>query len=296
MVKGTIDLAKLGVDTQTDLAIFMATALPISVKLKYQKMKMELGLIDNYSLTIEEKSKLIAASEIMMEDANKYAQMGIGMVTGTVEAFINTLNPVKQYNYMFNTNLTLHEAIEHDESAIQVTLTVLGGIKLKNSIVNKFKKWTNVSVSSKGILDAFRKNADPFKDVMGSGTESHPIEWNKLITEMESAGVEIVYRDGGMAYSPSTGKRGQIIIDKSSSYGALLHEYTHYLDDVSKGFPGMEYHFQTINRVKMELHAYMQEIKLADSLGYKSVANQLFQNYMAERNILTNYLRIKKSN
>jgi hypothetical protein len=110
---------------------------------------------------------------------------------------------------------------------------------------------------------------------------------------MESNGVEIVYRDGGMAYSPSSGKPGQLIIDENSSYSALLHEYTHYLDDASKGFPGMAYHFQTQNRLQMELHAYMQEIKLADSLGIKSVADQLFENYMTERSLLTDYLRMK---
>ena len=49
----------------------------------------------------------------------------------------------------------------------------------------------------------------------------------------------------------------------------------------------MEYHFQTINRVKMELHAYMQGIKLADSLGYKDVSKQLFENNRNERELLT---------
>ena len=70
---------------------------------------------------------------------------------------------------------------------------------------------------------------------------------------------------GVMAYSTANGVSGQIIIDPNASYSALLHEYTHYLDDAVAGFPGMEYHFQTICKVKMELHAYMQEIKLAES-------------------------------
>jgi len=63
------------------------------------------------------------------------------------------------------------------------------------------------------------------------------------------------------------------------------------VDDMAKNYPGMSYHFQTKNRVQMELHAYMQEIKLADSLGLKDIANQLFENYIDERSLLTEYLR-----
>jgi len=62
------------------------------------------------------------------------------------------------------------------------------------------------------------------------------------------------------------------------------------VDDMAKNYPGMSYHFQTKNRVQMELHAYMQEIKLADSLGLKDIANQLFENYIDERSLLTEYL------
>ena len=139
--------------------------------------------------------------------------------------------------------------------------------------------------------DSFRKNADPFREVMGTGVESHPEKWNALLNEMKNNGVEVVYREGAMAYSPAKGVAGQLVVDPSASYSVLLHEYTHYLDDVAAGFPGMEYHFQTINRVKMELHAYMQGIKLADSLGYKDVSKQLFENNRNERELLTSHLK-----
>lgn len=148
--------------------------------------------------------------------------------------------------------------------------------------------------------NCFRKNADPFREVMGAGIDSHPKEWNALINEMKDNGVEIVYREGVMAYSPAKGVAGQIVVDPNASYSALLHEYTHYLDDAAAGFPGMEYHFQTINRVKMELHAYMQEIKLAESLPLldekyediaEQLAKQLFENYRAERELLTSHLK-----
>ena len=155
-------------------------------------------------------------------------------------------------------------------------------LQASNSIKEKNEVWDK---------DFFRKNADSFYDVMGSGINSHPEQWKALLNEMKNNGVEIIYREGAIAYSPAKGSAGQLVVDPNASYSALLHEYTHYLDDAAAGFPGMEYHFQTINRVKMELHAYMQEIKLADSLGYKDIANQLFENYRIERELLTSHLK-----
>ncbi|MFP9131295.1 hypothetical protein [Niallia sp. BSM11] len=92
------------------------------------------------------------------------------------------------------------------------------------------------------VYDAFRKNpADPLKEILGAGRQSHPEQWNSIINTMKSQGVEVVYKDGVMAYSPSRGNPGQLVIDKNSSIGVLIHEYTHYLDDMNQGFPGMSY-------------------------------------------------------
>ncbi|KAA6450395.1 hypothetical protein [Bacillus swezeyi] len=104
---------------------------------------------------------------------------------------------------------------------------------------------------------------------------------------METQGVEVVYKDGVMAYSPSSGKPGQLVIDENSSIGALIHEYTHFLDDLEHGFPGMSFHFQTKNRVMMELNAYMREVKFAEDIGRRDIANMLFEN----RSLLTSHLK-----
>lgn len=53
----------------------------------------------------------------------------------------------------------------------------------------------------------------------------------------------------------------------------------------------MSYHFQTINRVKMEMNAYMREIKIAEELGRNDIANTLFENYLRERKTLTSHLK-----
>ncbi|MGG4478885.1 WXG100 family type VII secretion target [Paenibacillus illinoisensis] len=141
-------------------------------------------------------------------------------------------------------------------------------------------------------IDMFRKDTDdPLKVVLGPGRESHPEKWKEIIDNLESNGVEVIHRGEDMAYSPKRGGPGQLIINEDASIGALIHEYTHYLDDMNKGFPGMSYHFQTINRVKMELNAYMREIKIAEELGRNDIANTLFENYLQERKTLTSHLK-----
>ena len=147
------------------------------------------------------------------------------------------------------------------------------------------------SLNSTNDYMMFRKGADPLGEEFGPGRISNPDDWQNILDDLQNQGVEIVHREGVMGYSPSKGKPGQLVIDDNASYGALLHERQHYLDDVKQGFPGMEYHFQTKNRLKMELNAYMKEIHWAESIGRKDIANSLFENYMNERALLTNHLR-----
>ena len=142
--------------------------------------------------------------------------------------------------------------------------------------------------------DFYRKNpSDPIRDILGSGLESNPKEWNKLINEMVDNGVEIVYRDGTMAYSPGLvpGTPGQLIIDKNASMSALIHEYQHYLDDVASGLPGMRQLYEQNPRIIKELRAYMKEIKIADELGLKDVSAQLWENYRQEREYILNIFK-----
>ena len=140
----------------------------------------------------------------------------------------------------------------------------------------------------------YRKNiSDPIRDILGSGLKSNPKEWNKLIDEMASNGVEIVYRDGTMAYSPGLvpGAPGQLIIDKDASMSALIHEYQHYLDDVASGLPGMRQLYEQNPRIIKELRAYTKEIKIADELGLREVSAQLWENYRQEREYILNLFK-----
>jgi hypothetical protein len=139
----------------------------------------------------------------------------------------------------------------------------------------------------------YMKNAaDPMRDVLGSGRTSNPKEWNAIIKELEASGVEINYSKGSMAYAPGLqkGNPGQIKIDPDASLSALKHEYQHFLDAKAEGFPsfGQQMFENPKRRVIKELRAYLVEIKEADKMGLKNVAEQLFESYRQERGWIVN--------
>ena len=129
-------------------------------------------------------------------------------------------------------------------------------------------------------------NGDPSKLYNSAGKISHPNEWNTTIDNLKNQGVEVVQKgDGTLAYAPKSDFHSpQLNIDGNASYSALMHEQQHYLDDLANGFPGNEFNFQVTNRLKSEFHAYMKEIKIAEQAGNKILANQLFENYIREKN------------
>lgn len=167
------------------------------------------------------------------------------------------------------------------------------------------KYWNDVAagktVSQRlGIEDVIRKlkpvgkqpyqfhdyNGDPSKEYNGAGKISHPNEWNTTIDNLKNQGVEVVEKaNGTMGYSPKTDfNPSQLNIDGNSSYSALMHEQQHYLDDLANGFKGWESMLDTKFRLQSEFNAYMTEIKIAEQAGNKILSNQLFENYIRERN------------
>lgn len=126
---------------------------------------------------------------------------------------------------------------------------------------------------------------DPAKTFNGSGKKTHPLEWNQTIDSLRNQGVEVVEKGNGtMGYAPKTDFRSpQLNLDGSASYSALMHEQQHYLDDLANGFPGPEFNFTPINKLKSELNAYLKEIRLAEQVGNRTLASQLYENYLRER-------------
>ncbi|MBU9705343.1 WXG100 family type VII secretion target [Paenibacillus sp. AK121] len=141
-----------------------------------------------------------------------------------------------------------------------------------------------------------KNNADPFRDIYGPGRLSHPEEWGTIIKNTQGAGVEVRILDRDiMAYAPKgSGKPGQLNIYEDASISALRHEYQHFLDDKAKGFPSLDVTYEFKNRIIMELRAYMVEIKEAERIGNKDLAEHLWNNYRDERQyLLENYGPVK---
>ena len=88
-----------------------------------------------------------------------------------------------------------------------------------------------------------------------------------------------------MGYGPlKKGEPGQLIIDPDASYSALQHEYSHYLEAKSKGFPSAAEVYQDWEgRIADELKAYTTEIEEAKKLGLDNVVEQLEKNFEAEK-------------
>ncbi|CAM4026455.1 T7SS effector LXG polymorphic toxin [Listeria booriae] len=144
----------------------------------------------------------------------------------------------------------------------------------------------NLQVVGKQEYSFDTYNADPARVVYGSGKNSNPVEWNETINNLKNQNVEVVMKENGtMGYAPKTDfQQPQLNIDSKSSYSALIHEQQHYLDDAAQGFKGNAFNFQIKNRVQLEFNAYMKEIQIAERTGNRQLANQLFENYIRERN------------
>lgn len=129
-------------------------------------------------------------------------------------------------------------------------------------------------------------NPDPAKSIYGPGKTSHPLEWNQTIDGLKNSGVEVVEKaNGTMGYAPKTDfNPPQLNLDGTASYSALMHEQQHYLDDLADGFRGWESLVDKQFRLQTEFNAYMNEIKLAEQAGNKALANQLYENFIIERN------------
>ena len=107
---------------------------------------------------------------------------------------------------------------------------------------------------------------DPIREIEGSMFEKHVEKTKTILANLEKMGVDVSIRKGStMAYQPAitTGKAGRIVIDEEASYSALLHEYTHAIDDKNIGWLGFSILFDRDKRWEFEKNAYNAEIKHA---------------------------------
>jgi hypothetical protein len=120
-------------------------------------------------------------------------------------------------------------------------------------------------------------DADPLR-ALGSALETHPGEYQLAMETLDAAGVDVDQRPGSMSYSPSAvaGEPGRLILDREASYGALVHEMSHFADDEAAGFPGLRYWLEDpAITAAGEERAYQAEIDYANSIGETAIADRL---------------------
>lgn len=118
------------------------------------------------------------------------------------------------------------------------------------------------------FLKGFHTFDDPVREYLGSAFESHPKETQILLDKLKEIGVEVNIVDREkMVYGPSgtKGKPGNITICRNASYSALLHEYTHAMEDYSIGFTAMTYFLNPEKYMDFERRAYQAEIDFCRS-------------------------------
>jgi hypothetical protein len=118
-------------------------------------------------------------------------------------------------------------------------------------------------------LNVFRSDVDLLKAKIGPAIFSHPAEFNRIIEHLHDEDVEILWdEENTLSYQASKGAPGRIKLLKEMSYGALLHEYRHFLDHKAAHYPGIMPYIQDWKKFAiMEVRGYQEEIRLAKELG-----------------------------
>lgn len=136
---------------------------------------------------------------------------------------------------------------------------------------------TSLQASADHEKNLLHADADPLRS-LGPAFETHPAEHQAAMARLDGAGVEVDLRHGAMSYSPSAmaGQPGRLILDPEASYGAVLHEMSHFSDDEAAGFPGLRHWLEDpAVTADGESRAYQAEIDYANSIGEVGIAGQL---------------------
>lgn len=154
--------------------------------------------------------------------------------------------------------------------------------RIRGSISSKIRQ-IRATLSRRPLMS----EGDPLRRALGAARNSHPEEFARTMRELKDAGAEIIERSGTMAYSPSRGRAGQLILDPKASIGALRHEVLHFADDLALGQPGLGYYLQNPGvRWAMEFRSYSLEINIARRLRRFDIARELVELARKERKLL----------
>jgi hypothetical protein len=165
-------------------------------------------------------------------------------------------------------------AVKSETGNLQMQALRLRGAVDANSGVNGS---LTVEASDNSEYKLLHADADPLR-AFGPASETHPAELEAAMSRLDGAGAEVDMRHGSMSYSPSavTGRPGRLILDPEASYGAVLHEMSHFSDDEAAGFPGLRYWLEDpAVTVAGESKAYQAEIDYANSIFETGIVSQL---------------------
>jgi hypothetical protein len=125
--------------------------------------------------------------------------------------------------------------------------------------------------------------------------------WTKIKTDFENAGGVFTENKLGDISASPTLNGYQIKIDEQASISALKHEYQHFLDiteaELRTGakITSMGPYAQNPKEwVRLELRAYLEEIKYVDSIGHQELSDKLFELYRAEKLRIYDIYHVKK--
>ena len=131
---------------------------------------------------------------------------------------------------------------------------------------------------------SLRADADLLLPKLGPAEISHPEEYQAIMTDLGSAGVDIRYQPGALAYSPDLGGPGRLILDPETSIGALRHEYRHFLDVRDAGYPGYSRYLRDPAEYwRLEFRGYMEELRTARSIRDYDIGRGIVQQMRARR-------------
>lgn len=225
-----------------------------------------------------------------------------GAFLGAVDIGINVQKKNDLYDGIDYTDPTVFWM---NQDFVNVAGTVVGALEIRQVIKSALKSgdlavyarnidalddaldggWNNVlkpkiEGTGEGRLNTY---GDALRKSLGSAADSHADEYNKILRHAEESGVKVDYRSDTLAYEPSFGSPGRLILDPDASIGAVRHEYRHMLDDFDLGHPGMRVIADSDLFWRLEYRGYMEEIKLAREIRDYDAGRFILQEMRARR-------------
>lgn len=131
---------------------------------------------------------------------------------------------------------------------------------------------------------AFPSGGDRLLGSLGPDNLNHADELANTVQRIQGAGGTVEFRAGTLAFSPTRGAPGKVILEPNASISAVRHEAGHFFDDIGLGSPGMGYYMQNPSvRRASGYSSYMREIRAARLIGDRNAARALLQDARAEK-------------